>query len=53
MYTKVSQTVLMCICTSRDVVDLKDLVKKYDSRAFFVVADVNEAMGEGFIENWS
>ncbi|MBR2522072.1 MAG: DUF2179 domain-containing protein, partial [Coriobacteriales bacterium] len=37
----------------RDIVLLKDIVKKHDEKAFFVVGQVSEAMGEGFLENWN
>ena len=53
MYTGNDKRVLMCICSKKDLVDIKDIVKKYDPKAFFVVGDVTEAMGEGFLEEWS
>ena len=53
MYTGRERDVLFCICTARDIVMLKDIVKKYDENAFFVVSQVTEAMGEGFAENWN
>jgi uncharacterized membrane-anchored protein YitT (DUF2179 family) len=31
---------------------MKDIVKEIDSKAFFVVGNINEAMGEGFVERW-
>jgi uncharacterized membrane-anchored protein YitT (DUF2179 family) len=52
MYTGSDRRVLLCICSKKDLVYIKDIVKKHDPRAFFVVGDVDEAMGEGFIENW-
>ncbi|MBR0085041.1 MAG: YitT family protein [Lachnospiraceae bacterium] len=52
MYTKEDRTVLLCIGNNRDMVEIKDIVKKYDKRAFVIVNDVNEAMGEGFAEEW-
>ena len=53
MYTGNDKRVLMCICSNRDLVDIKDIVRKHDPGAFFVVANVSEAMGEGFLEEWS
>ena len=53
MYTGDDKVVIMCICSARDIVQIKDIVWEYDRRAFFVVADVAEAMGEGFIEDWT
>ena len=52
LYTQEDKTILMCICSKRDIVRLKDIVKKYDERAFFLVSNVREAMGEGFLEDW-
>lgn len=52
MYTGKNRVVLVCICSSKDIVQIKDVVKKYDPHAFFVITDVDEAMGEGFVEKW-
>ena len=52
LYTQEDKTILMCICSKRDIVRLKDIVKKYDERAFFLVSNVREAMGDGFLEDW-
>lgn len=53
MYTGRDKRVLICICSNKDLVSIKDIVRKHDPRAFFVVGDVTEAMGEGFMEEWS
>ena len=53
MYTGDERVILICICSTRDIVSIKDIVREYDKRAFFVVADVAEAMGEGFLEDWT
>ena len=52
MYTGNDKKVLLCICSKKDLVYIKDIVKKHDPKAFFVVGDVNEALGEGFMEEW-
>ena len=52
MYTGREKNVLMCICSKKDLVDIKEIVKRIDPGAFFVVGDVREAMGEGFVEDW-
>ena len=52
MYTGNDKKILLCICSKKDLVYIKDIVKKHDPRAFFVVGDVNEALGEGFLEEW-
>lgn len=51
MYSGSSRKILICICSNKDIVEIKDIVKQYDSKAFFVIHDVTEAMGEGFVEN--
>lgn len=52
MYTGKDKRVLLCICSNKDLVEIKDIVKKHDPKAFFVVGNVDEAMGEGFLEEW-
>ena len=52
MYTGKDKRVLLCICSNKDLVEIKDIVKKHDPKAFFVVGKVDEAMGEGFLEEW-
>lgn len=51
MYSGSSRKILICICSNKDIVEIKDIVKQYDRKAFFVIHDVTEAMGEGFVEN--
>ena len=53
MYSRHEKTILICICSMRDLPDLKKIVKSYDKKAFFVVGTISEAMGEGFVEKWS
>lgn len=53
MYTGEGRIILICICSTRDIVNIKDIVREYDKKAFLVVADVAEALGEGFIEDWN
>lgn len=48
-----SKEILICVCRSRDLPDLRDIVKTHDKRAFFVVGSISEARGEGFVEKWS
>jgi len=53
MYTGADKRVLMCICSKKELVDVKDIVKRIDPKAFLVVGDVTEALGEGFFQEWS
>lgn len=51
MYSGNAKKILICICSNKDIVEIKDIVQHYDPRAFFIINDVTEAMGEGFVEN--
>ena len=53
MFSGEERKVLICVCRNRDLPELKDIVKFYDKKAFFVVGTISEAMGEGFVEKWS
>lgn len=48
MYTKKDKEVLLCVLHRRQIPALKQLVKKIDERAFVILADVREVLGEGF-----
>lgn len=50
MFTKQPQPMLMCVISARELVALKQLVYEIDDRAFVIVADVREVLGEGFTE---
>lgn len=52
VYSGRDRKILMCICSNKDIVEMKDIVKEYDPQAFFIINDVTEAMGEGFEERW-
>ena len=49
MYTKKGITMLYCVLSNREVSNLKDVVNEMDDKAFFIIADVREVHGEGFI----
>ena len=40
----------MCIVTQKEIVTLKNLVNEVDPKAFVIVSDVREVLGEGFQE---
>lgn len=50
MYSKSDKRMLYCVVSKKEIVELIDIVHKYDPRAFVIVNDVREVMGEGFIE---
>lgn len=50
MFTKQVQPMLLCVISAKELVELKQLVYAIDERAFVIVADVREVLGEGFTE---
>ncbi|MDO5737796.1 MAG: YitT family protein [Eubacteriales bacterium] len=48
MYSGADKDMLYCVVSSRQVPKLKAIVKEIDPRAFVVVHEVNEVVGEGF-----
>lgn len=50
MYTGTQKRVLMCIVNQKEMVVLKNLVNEVDPKAFIIVSDVREVLGEGFQE---
>lgn len=47
-YTGASRTVLMVVVNRNEVSRLKTLVRSVDARAFVILSDTNEVLGEGF-----
>ena len=47
-YTKQSKDVLYCIVGTREIIRLKNIVRKVDPKAFVSIVDVKDVMGEGF-----
>ena len=50
-YTGESRTMLMCTVRAHEAAAVHDVVREYDSRAFIVVSDAGEIIGEGFKMN--
>lgn len=50
MFTDRDKCVLYCVVSPRQIVGIKDIVKSVDPRAFVIVSDVREVLGEGFQE---
>lgn len=48
MYTKIDKEILLVIVSRVEISHVKNIVKDYDERAFVVIADVHEVLGEGF-----
>jgi uncharacterized membrane-anchored protein YitT (DUF2179 family) len=47
-YTGTDRPVLYCVITRSEVNQLKELVKEVDPKAFMVIGQAHEALGEGF-----
>lgn len=51
MYSGQDRRVLMCVVSKKEIAEVLDIVNRFDQRAFVIVSDAREVMGEGFIEN--
>jgi len=47
-YSRQEQTTLLCVVKPKEIVGLKQLVYAIDDKAFVIVTDVREVLGEGF-----
>lgn len=50
MYSGEGKCMLYCVVSKKEIVVLKELVMSIDSRAFVIVNDAREVLGEGFQE---
>lgn len=50
MYTSEEKCMLYCIVSQKEIVLLKDIVTEIDPKAFIIVSEVREVLGEGFQE---
>ncbi len=50
MYTNEEKCMLYCIVSQKEIVVLKDIVHETDPKAFVIVSEVREVLGEGFQE---
>ncbi len=50
MYSGARRQMLCCVVSKKEIVRVKELVREQDRRAFVIVSDVREVLGEGFIE---
>lgn len=50
MFTHSEKEVLFCVVSKKQIVNLKEIVATIDPKAFVIVADVREVLGEGFKE---
>lgn len=47
-YTNEQRDMLMCVVSTSEVTRLKELIQELDPKAFVVLADAHEVLGEGF-----
>lgn len=54
MYSGKDRTMLYCVVNKKEIITLKEIVGQVDERAFLVVGDAREVLGEGFLgaEEW-
>ena len=50
MYSGSKKCMLYCVVSKKEIVELKEIVAGIDSRAFVIVSDAREVLGEGFLE---
>lgn len=50
MYSGDEKQMLFCVVSKKQIPLLQDIVSRHDRRAFMVIADAREVMGEGFAE---
>lgn len=53
MYSGETRQMLYCVVSPKEIVKLKELVLKTDEKAFVIVTDAREVLGEGFQEYFS
>lgn len=50
MYSQESRNMLYCVVSKKEIIELKDIVAVIDTKAFVIVTDAREVLGEGFLE---
>lgn len=50
MYSGDDKMMLCCVVSRKEITQIKEIVREFDQRAFVIVSDVREVLGEGFIE---
>lgn len=49
MYSKQDKPILLCVVQRAQFTKAKDLIHKYDEKAFIMIVDMKEVFGEGFL----
>lgn len=48
MYTNEEKMMLMCVASRREIIEIRQIAKKIDFRAFVIITNVREVYGKGF-----
>lgn len=49
MYTREKKKILFCVVSKKEIVKLKEIVYRLDEKAFVIVCEAKEVLGEGFL----
>lgn len=50
MYSGDAKNMLYCVVSKKEIIELKDIIARLDKKAFVIVTDAREVLGEGFLE---
>ena len=50
MYSGDAKNMLYCVVSKKEIIELKDIIVRLDKKAFVIVTDAREVLGEGFLE---
>ena len=50
MYSNKEKQMLFCVVSKKEIAPVVEIVSSIDKKAFIIVSDAREVMGEGFIE---
>ncbi len=50
MYSGEPRQMLYCVVSKKEITQIKEIVAGFDRKAFVIVEDAREVLGEGFIE---
>lgn len=51
MYSKEEKPMLLCAVSRKEIIGILDIINKMDKKAFVIVLDTKEIIGEGFVKN--
>lgn len=50
MYSNKEKKMLFCVVGKKEIIQISEIARRKDPKAFIIVSDVREVLGEGFIE---